>query len=861
MDDSVPSDTVRHLLSTACDDPRTSSSQASTASAELLELCIRHDDPKALLLALTTAVCEIADNIEEVAAQPVSELLFGLDALPVIFARLTLRRTALLSSTLDSFSTAFLNLKPTASSDAEDRLLRWRKAMLASLDCALADLHTRQSARLLVELHTQDLIAVCTSNSLPSAFASTSFAQAAYEELFPELQPPSARGLSRRISLGPLDGFDIEIVMAQLHKAGYATCYQQHPRAITRILGYVAAVCDQQPPSAGLQDAVIKLSMNIVRSGCDASELDPAIAILVRWVKGSVFAPENNNFELLLQILQAAAAQCQEIVLRNIAFRLLGFLINTVCQEREDRQMQCYVELLEHDAPIAFQANALQPFRELLNSCFQRSEASLFLTTAFATVFAPILCSLGDELLAMSDEQTAAELVPLVLDRAQFLYFLFSRDHDNQTGMRSSPAKEALERRFLVQARAVTDKLVKAGLQDMTLALAQDALARLTQVLASAGDVVSMVRIQIRNLSSMTIQDDLEELFGKFGPLDNIRMKQGFAFLELPTQESAEAAIAEVNSRSLLDEEEAVSLIVTLAKEAPEAVDEDFGTRAEYTRSSTGYRVEISGISSSITYEDLKRLGRRAGHPMRADFERKTGIGFIDFGEHEQAKRAVKMLNRNIVYGHMIRVYHEGLPYVGTQLDLRLRLGVQPSHYLHYPRDESKHKPKNPLVKQNDYRREPRGDYADDMARDLRGSCRDDDRRNSFGGDHRNRYIRDRLRSPDRPVSPRRSSSLADNHQRPSRSGVYRGESRRYLPTWGAERAHKGPMSSIKIASLYCGEKIATACARLKTTITPSIAAMRRQVEMPSADMTARRNVQMVIMRLVVTIAHRSHCV
>lgn len=81
-------------------------------------------------------------------------------------------------------------------------------------------------------------------------------------------------------------------------------------------------------------------------------------------------------------------------------------------------------------------------------------------------------------------------------------------------------------------------------------------------------------RLYVGNLPYTTTDEELSELFGRFGAVDNVRVMRdmatgrarGFAFVQMTTDEDAQKAIAELHQHQL----EGRALVVNEARPKPE---------------------------------------------------------------------------------------------------------------------------------------------------------------------------------------------------------------------------------------------------------------------------------------------------
>ncbi|KAL7415089.1 hypothetical protein BDY24DRAFT_383668 [Mrakia frigida] len=334
-------------------------------------------------------------------------------------------------------------------------------------------------------------------------------------------------------------------------------------------------------------------------------------------------------------------------------------------------------------------------------------------------------------------------------------------------------------------------------------------------------------RLYIGRLAPDATRRDIETFFDKYGTMTDVRIMNGFGFVEFENVKDAEDAIAEKNGEQLLGE----NLILEPAKEARRRDMYDgpprggFGDRGGFDdrfrgpppsasrvppRAGRG-RVIVKGISSGMSWQDLKDFGREGGPVSFADVDRDNeGQGIIEYPSLADAEDAIKKLDGQSVRGSVVTVVlaaaEEGAAgggdyrrderdysYAARRDDGRGydrrddrrdydRRGDDRDYYSSSRRDDRRG---------DDYRRDERryddSDYYSSSSSSYyrRGDDRRDDRRGDDRRDDRDRYDDRRGGAPDRRDDRRREPEPAARRER-SPAPVERRRSR--SPAVGGEK-------------------------------------------------------------------------
>ncbi|KAK9673142.1 hypothetical protein RND81_12G149300 [Saponaria officinalis] len=160
--------------------------------------------------------------------------------------------------------------------------------------------------------------------------------------------------------------------------------------------------------------------------------------------------------------------------------------------------------------------------------------------------------------------------------------------------------------------------------------------------------------IYVGNLPGDIREREVEDLFYKYGPIVEIDLKipprpPGYAFVEFEDERDAEDAVYGRNNYDF----DGHRLRVEFAHGGRSSSD----TYSSYGSSSyrggapkhTDYRVMVTGLPSSASWQDLKDHMRRAGEVCFSDVykDRRYGgmVGVVDYANYDDMKRAIRKLD------------------------------------------------------------------------------------------------------------------------------------------------------------------------------------------------------------------------
>lgn len=284
-------------------------------------------------------------------------------------------------------------------------------------------------------------------------------------------------------------------------------------------------------------------------------------------------------------------------------------------------------------------------------------------------------------------------------------------------------------------------------------------------------------KIYVGNLSSRTREEDLRSTFSKYGHVVDVVLKYEFAFVEMDSRKDMDEAI------DALDQHECHGRrwLVEPARRGPARHRGDLSFRGDRggsgmlrrpsgLRPSRGqYRIQILGLSSSTSWQDLKDWGRTAGNSVvfgDVIVEGGRRLGVIEYHNKDDYLYAVDHLNGDKLHGKTLSVYKDGEAPVGDGRGHRDRDRGR-DHWA--PRDRSRSRSRSRSRERRHRRR--RHSSRERSRRKERRSHRDRERRrrksrSSSRSSRDKDGSRSRSRSAQKSKSKSRSRSVSKSKSR-----------------------------------------------------------------------------------------------
>ncbi|XP_060219252.1 serine/arginine-rich splicing factor SR30-like [Lycium barbarum] len=224
--------------------------------------------------------------------------------------------------------------------------------------------------------------------------------------------------------------------------------------------------------------------------------------------------------------------------------------------------------------------------------------------------------------------------------------------------------------------------------------------------------------IYVGNLPGDIREREVEDLFYKYGPIVEIDLKvpprpPGYAFVEFEDERDADDAIRGRDGYDF----DGHRLRVELAHGGRGSSSSSYYDRhSSYSSGSRGglsrrsdYRVLVSGLPSSASWQDLKDHMRRAGDVCFSQvFRDRDGMrGIVDYTNYDDMKYAIKKLDDSLFRNQFSRAYIRVDKY-----DKRRSYSRSPSPY--YSRGRSYSRSRSPRRSYSSQSRSvsPRGRYS-----------------------------------------------------------------------------------------------------------------------------------------------------
>ncbi|EDO47776.1 predicted protein [Nematostella vectensis] len=167
-------------------------------------------------------------------------------------------------------------------------------------------------------------------------------------------------------------------------------------------------------------------------------------------------------------------------------------------------------------------------------------------------------------------------------------------------------------------------------------------------------------RVFVGRLPPRANDRDLEKFFKGFGRINDINLKQGFAFVEFDDARDADDAVYELNHKELLGER------VSVEHAHPSRGGGGGGGRGFRDRSprrdryppyNTEYRLIVENLSTRAGWQDLKDYMRQAGEVTFTQCHKdRVGEGVCDFSNESDMLYALKKLDGTELFGKRIRL-------------------------------------------------------------------------------------------------------------------------------------------------------------------------------------------------------------
>ncbi|CAG8480273.1 12288_t:CDS:10 [Ambispora gerdemannii] len=139
-------------------------------------------------------------------------------------------------------------------------------------------------------------------------------------------------------------------------------------------------------------------------------------------------------------------------------------------------------------------------------------------------------------------------------------------------------------------------------------------------------------RVYIGRLARDARERDVEKLFRGYGSIREIKLMNGFGFVEFRDHRDADDVVYTFNGKTFMGE-----------------------NRFAPPQRNPHYRLIVENLSSSCSWQDLKDLMRKAGEVTFADCHKdRDGEGVVEFSSYEDMKNAIRKLDDTELKGKRI---------------------------------------------------------------------------------------------------------------------------------------------------------------------------------------------------------------
>ncbi|KAK0423385.1 hypothetical protein QR680_008118 [Steinernema hermaphroditum] len=254
-------------------------------------------------------------------------------------------------------------------------------------------------------------------------------------------------------------------------------------------------------------------------------------------------------------------------------------------------------------------------------------------------------------------------------------------------------------------------------------------------------------RLYVGNLPSDVRRGEVEDLFEKYGRIKSVDLKDRrgppFAFVEFEDARDAEDAARGRDGYSFDGRRLRVEFTKGAGPRGPggRPMFDDRGRRRQETRGRSSFRVLVSGLPRSGSWQDLKDHMRGVGEVCHADVFR-DGTGVVEFVSREDMKKVIRELDDTKFRSHE-----------GDSTYIRVREDDD---------DKGRGRSRSPVGRRDSRSRSPKHSHSKSRSRSRsRSASRSKSRSRSRSHSKKHSASRSKSRSPSRSRSrsPARSKS------------------------------------------------------------------------------------------------------
>ena len=154
-------------------------------------------------------------------------------------------------------------------------------------------------------------------------------------------------------------------------------------------------------------------------------------------------------------------------------------------------------------------------------------------------------------------------------------------------------------------------------------------------------------RLYVGRLAPDTTRDDVADLFNRVGPIVDVRVLNGFGFIEFEDVRDAEYAVRDFDGTMFMGDR----IIVQFAKQSTRR-ERDFERGPRRGQ----YRVIVFNLPPGTSWQDLKDVGREHGHVTFAEINPSyPDEGALEFETRDDYERALARIEGTDLRGTLLR--------------------------------------------------------------------------------------------------------------------------------------------------------------------------------------------------------------
>ena len=250
-------------------------------------------------------------------------------------------------------------------------------------------------------------------------------------------------------------------------------------------------------------------------------------------------------------------------------------------------------------------------------------------------------------------------------------------------------------------------------------------------------------RLYVGRLAPDTTRDDVADLFNRVGPIVDVRVLNGFGFIEFEDVRDAEYAVRDFDGTMFMGDR----IIVQFAKQSTRR-ERDFerGPRDGYAPRGRRdgpprppprrgprrgqYRVIVFNLPPGTSWQDLKDVGREHGHVTFAEINPSyPDEGALEFETRDDYERALARIEGTDLRGTLLRAEPaaDAPPPPRERSPVRRYRDDYRDDYRDQPRQDYRDQPRQGYRDEyrDDYRDQPQQDYRDQPQQDYRDEYHD----------------------------------------------------------------------------------------------------------------------------------------